>query len=67
MRQRGLTVSRTTDAKDLEAWEDLARHFRSRLRESSIPREIFDQLIDHLEEFRGSHKEDSESTFRPPH
>ena len=52
MKKRGLTVTTHPNAADEDLWDDLGDHFRKRMREDSIPKDVFDKVIGLLAEYR---------------
>jgi len=59
MQRRGLTVTEV-DPKDRELWEGLALHLQKRMREVTVPQEIFDQAQAILTEYRAANGEASD-------
>jgi len=52
MMKRGLKITRHPSAADEDLWDGLGGHFRRRMREDSIPRDVFDRVIGLLAEYR---------------
>lgn len=55
MKKRGLTVTRP-DAEQLKAWRKLADELYLRIRGRLVPTETFDEVVRHLEAYRGKGK-----------
>ncbi len=52
MQRRGLELASTEDPMELGKWNELADFFEDKFVESSIPRDLYDEVVSHLETFR---------------
>jgi len=59
MQRRGLTITEV-DPRDEDEWRGLALHLQNRMREVTVPKEIFDQASEILAEYRQAKGEESD-------
>ncbi len=52
MVKRGLEITMIAGPDDERKWDELGNHFRTRMREDSIPRDVFDRVIGLLLDYR---------------
>lgn len=58
MKKRGLRVTQVASAEDRRRWEGLGEHFKTRMREDSVPRDVFDRVTGLLKEYRAAKEKD---------
>ena len=54
MQDRGLEITQVAGPADNGKWDDLGMHFRQRMREDSIPEDVFLKVTGLIEKFRAS-------------